>query len=119
MAVTLTENDGILEVRVTGKLTDEDYQQFVPAFESLANRHGKIRLLFEMVDFHGWTAVALWDDVKFDMAHFSAIERLAFVGDARWERGMALFCQPFTTATIRFFESAAIQEARDWLSSEP
>src|SRR5690349_17372845 len=63
MPVTLTEkNDGrILEVQVTGKLSHED-GHLVPAFERLVREHGKLGVLFEMVDFHGWEAGALWDD---------------------------------------------------------
>jgi hypothetical protein len=117
MATTLNEiNDSkVLEVQVTGRLTHDDYQRFTPAFERLVKQHGKIRLLFKMVDFHGWEAGALWDDIKFDVKHFSDIERLAMVGDKKWEQGMSAFCRPFTTAKIRYFDSAAIEEARAWL----
>lgn len=78
--------------------------------------HGKIRVLFHMTDFHGWETAALWDDIKFDIKHFADIERLAMVGDKRWEQGMAVFCRPFTTATIRYFDQSQIDEARRWLS---
>jgi hypothetical protein len=116
--VVLNEKDGgkVLEVQVSGKLTHADYQRFVPAFENLAKKHGTIRVLFEMTDFHGWNAGALWDDLKFEVKHFADIERLALVGDKKWEKGMAAFCRPFTTAKIRFFDRAAAQEARDWLA---
>ena len=117
MAIKLVEKqDGkVLEVEVSGKLVHDDYQRFVPEFERLVQQHGKIRVLFEMVDFHGWEAAALWDDVKFDLKHFSDIERLAIVGDKKWEKGMSVFCRPFTTAQIRYFDRAAISEARAWI----
>lgn len=121
MPVTLTEkNDGrILEVQVTGKLSHEDYGHLVPAFERLVREHGKLGVLFEMVDFHGWEAGALWDDIKFDVKHFSDIERLAMVGDSKWEQGMSMFCRPFTTAAIRYFDRSAIAQARTWLEGGP
>lgn len=77
--------------------------------------HGKVRILFDMVDFHGWKAGALWEDVKFDCTHFSAIERLAIVGDKQWEKGMAVFCRPFTSAKLHYFDRSRIEEARAWL----
>lgn len=119
MPTRLTERDGgkVLEVGVSGKLTHGDYEHFVPAFERLAKQHGKIRVLFEMTDFHGWDAGALWDDIKFDLKHFADIERLAMVGNKKWEQGMSVFCRPFTTATIRYFDHAAIEDARTWLAS--
>jgi hypothetical protein len=71
MAIKLNETNGgkVLEVQVTGKLTHEDYQHFVPEFERILKDHGKIRVLFEMVNFHGWEGVAMWDDIKFDVKH--------------------------------------------------
>ena len=121
MAAQLTETNGgrVLEVQVSGKLTDEDYKRFVPAFERLVKSHGKIRVLFEMVDFHGWELGALWDDIKFDAKHFKDIDMLAMVGDKTWEKAMSAFCRPFTTATIRYFDRAAIGEARAWLEGPP
>ena len=120
MGVQLNETDSgkVLEVKVSGKLTHEDYAHFVPEFERLVKEHGKIRVLFEMVDFHGWTGGALWDDIKFDLRHFSDIDRLAMVGDKKWEKGMSLFCRPFTTAAIQYFDQAAGDAARSWLTTD-
>jgi hypothetical protein len=120
MAIQLNEKNAtkVLTVRVSGKLTKEDYERFIPAFEKLVIEHGKIRALFEMVDFHGWEASALWQDIKFDAKHFTDIERLAMVGDKKWEKGMSVFCKPFTTAKIRYFDHAQIDGARTWLKSE-
>lgn len=110
-----TNNGKVLEVTVSGKLTHEDYSHFVPEFEKCVGRYGKIRVLFEMRDFHGWDAHGLWDDIKLDVKHFSDIERIAMVGDKSWEKGMSLFCRPFTTAQIRYFNASELEEARRWL----
>ena len=120
MSVEIHEaaQDQYVEVTLSGKLTKEDYGRFLPAIEAAIDRHGKIRLLVVMHDFHGWTAGALWEDLKFDWKHFSHIERLAMVGEKRWESGMATFCRPFTRATIQYFDIARIDEARQWLTAE-
>jgi hypothetical protein len=117
MAIKLIEtNDGkVLEVQVAGRLAHEDYLHFVPEFDRLVKQHGKIRVLFEMSQFHGWEAKALWDDIKFDLGHFKDIERLAMVGEQKWQKGMAAFCKPFTTATIRYFDHNQADAARAWL----
>jgi len=89
MPVTKEELEGgnILRVRVTGKLTSQDYLEFAPDFERLVRQHGKLRLLVELRDFHGWDAGALWQDVKFDLKHFNDIERVAILGLHRRQSG--------------------------------
>jgi ubiquinone/menaquinone biosynthesis C-methylase UbiE len=120
MPIRLTErNDGkILEVSASGKLTHRDYQRFAPQFERLVKQYCKIRVLFEMEDFRGWKAAALWDDIKLELKHFNAIERLAIVGSKRWQKWMSEFCRPFTTAEIRYFDRATVNKARTWLEDK-
>ena len=119
MAVELVESsDGrTLEIQVTGKLTKEDYEHFVPRTEAMMEQ-GKIKILMTMHDFHGWDIGALWEDIKFDVKHFGDIERLAIVGDKQWEKGMAMFCKPFTTAKVQYFDISDIESARSWLAED-
>ncbi len=113
------EADGrILHAKATGKLTRSDYERWLPEVEQLIKRHGKVRILFEMHDFHGWEAGALWEDLKFDLKHFKDIDRLAMVGDKRWEHGMALFCKPFTTAKVRYFDQSQSADAKTWIEAD-
>jgi hypothetical protein len=120
MALKVSEKDGgkQFEVTVEGKLTKKDYAVFVPKFEEAVKENGKLRVLFQMVDFHGWEAGAMWADIKFDLKHFKDIERLAMVGDKKWEKGMSVFCKPFTTAKIKYFDVSKLEDARDWLEGD-
>jgi hypothetical protein len=108
----------ILAIDLSGKLTHDDYQQFLPAVERAIQQHGKVRMLIHMHDFHGWTMGALWEDIKFDWKHFSHIERLALVGEMAWERGMAAFCRPFTAAQIRYFDRGDADKADAWIHAD-
>lgn len=117
-AIEIISSDRLLEVRVTGKLTKEFYEEFVPKVDQQIAKFGKLRILFAMHDFHGWTAGALWEDFKFDVKHWKDIERLAVVGESKWQQGMAAFCKPFTKAKIRYFDQGQVAEAREWLTGE-
>ncbi len=119
MSAELKElKDGkLLELHLAGKLNKTDYESLVPVVERLIHKHGKISMLVEMHDFHGWTAGALWEDTKFAAKHFSDINRLAIIGEAKWEKGMSLFCKPFTKAAVRYFEHAQAEVARNWLDA--
>jgi hypothetical protein len=105
----------LLEAVVNGKLTHEDYERFGPKVEQMVKLHGKIRVLFDMIDFHGWEAPALWDDTKFTFKHFSHISHIAMVGDKKWEKAMSSFCKVFTKAEIRYFDWSEVDDARAWL----
>jgi len=118
IAISAENNSNVLKVSVSGKLTTEDYELFVPEIERQIEEHGKIRILFEMHDFHGWTAGALWQDVKFDLKHFRDIERIAMIGEKSWEHGMATFCKPFTSAKIRYFDHEQTDEAQKWIEEK-
>jgi hypothetical protein len=107
--------DSILGFTLSGKLHDEDYKQFVPAVDAAIAARGRVRLLAHFVDFHGWDMHALWDDIKFSTTHCNKMDRIALVGDKRWEKGMATVCKPFTMAKVRYFDAAQIDEAWKWL----
>ncbi|MEO5987821.1 MAG: STAS/SEC14 domain-containing protein [Candidatus Eisenbacteria bacterium] len=120
MPVQLSEEDDgkVLIVDVSGRLTQSDYADLSPAFDRLVRRHGKLKVLFEMSGFHGWDAGAAWEDLKLGVAHFADIERLALVGEKKWQEGLAVFSRPFTKAAIRYFDHADAAEARRWVGEE-
>lgn len=116
VSVELDSDSMILNVRVSGKLTKDDYVTLAPQLEKYVEQHGRLRVLLQTDDFHGWEATALWEDIKFSVRHFNDIERLAMVGEKKWEKGMAMFCKPFTTASIRYFDHDQLEEARSWVA---
>ncbi len=118
VTLSTTQASNVMHLHVSGKLTTDDYQLLGPEVEQLIKKHGKIRILFEMDDFHGWTAGALWEDIKFDLKHFKHIERIAMIGEKAWEHGMATFCRPFTAAKIRYFDRSEADEATEWVLAD-
>jgi len=116
MSVELHEEAGgkILILNLSDTLTKVDYAQFTPEVERAVKVHGKVRMLLRMHGFHGWSLGALWEEAKFDLTHFSHIERLALVGETQCEAGMAVFCKPFTTAKVPYFDESKSDEAMTW-----
>jgi hypothetical protein len=104
--------------KLSGKLHDEDYRHFVPTFETLLNAEGKVRLFVQFEDFHGWDLHAAWDDFRFAMKHYSDFDRIAMVGDRRWEKWMVQVCKPFTKASVRYFDVAQVDDAWAWLRED-
>jgi universal stress protein A len=107
----------VLEVQASGKLGHEDYERFAAEFDRLVKEHGMVSVLFDMVDFHGWTPRALWDDLKLDLRHSGEMKRVAMVGDKQWEKRASMLFRPVTPAQVRYYDRSKIDEARDWVRS--
>ena len=110
-----TGSPQVVGLKLSGTLHDEDYEWFVPMMEGILTVVGKVRLFIQLEDFHGWDLHAAWDDLKFGLKHYSDFERIAMVGDRKWEEWMASLCKPFTTARVMFFDSSAVDAAWKWL----
>lgn len=110
--------DNILTMKISGKLTKDDYDFFVPEIERMINDRSCVRLLIILEDFHGWTTAAAWEDGKFGFRHYSDIERMAIVGENRWEQGMALIVKPFTKATVKYFDVSDLDSAKQWITED-
>jgi hypothetical protein len=108
--------DKVVGFKMSGKLHDEDYKTFVPQVDAAIAKDGKVRILAQFHDFHGWDLKALWDDIKFSTTHCTKIERIALVGEKTWEKWMATVCKPFTMAKIRYFDAGEIDAAKAWLA---
>jgi hypothetical protein len=108
-------SDSVVGFKLSDKLHDADYKQFVPAVDEVVAKHGKARILAQFHDFHGWDLHALWDDIKFSTTHCTKIDRIALVGEKKWEQWMAKVCKPFTMAKIQYFDTADIDKAWAWV----
>lgn len=118
MPLELIENaeTGTLVVKVSGKLTAEDYDAFEPGVDNLIEGTGKIKILFVMKDFQGWDLGAVWEDIKFATKHCRDIEKIAMVGEKTWEKWMAMICKPFTFSSVKYFDAEEESAARSWLA---
>ncbi|WP_152051010.1 SpoIIAA family protein [Tautonia marina] len=111
-----TDSPKLLAFRLSGKLHDEDYRSFVPTIETaLAAAGGKVSLLAQFEDFHGWDLHAAWDDLSLGVKHYSDFERIALVGDKKWQEWMTRFCKPFTRANVKYFDASEVEAAWAWL----
>lgn len=119
MIEVLNRSSGaVLGYRISGKLHDADYKTFVPQIDDSLVEHERLRLLAWLDDFHGWDMQALWDDIKFSTTHCTKMERIAIIGDSKWEELMAKFCKPFTMARIKYFDVNDIESAWAWLEEK-
>lgn len=114
--VNAESDSRIIHASVTGQLQEQDYQLLTVQVEQLLQRHASLRMLAQLTAFEGWSPGAAWEDAKLGYRHFSDFERLAVVGDKRWEEWMVRLSKPFTLADTRFFEPTELDKALAWIA---
>jgi hypothetical protein len=119
MIEKLPESSGnILGYRLQGKLTESDYRDhLVPEMESAMKEYGKIRFVWVMEGFKGWTVGGAWEDFLLGLK-FSSVEKMATVIDESWDEWMTWLFKGFTTLTqteLRFFKQDRLDEAWEWI----
>jgi universal stress protein A len=108
--------DGVVALRVSGKLLHEDYQGFVPKLEEAIAKYGAIRCLIDLTELDGIELRAVWDELRFDLKHATDVSCCAVVGDRAWERWATMAARPiFRKAEVRFFERVDLEQAADWV----
>ncbi|MDQ2868740.1 MAG: STAS/SEC14 domain-containing protein [Verrucomicrobiota bacterium] len=111
----IPEDGNLVRVDVSGKLTQEDYDALIPSLEQVIARHGSMRLLFVMENFHGWDAGAAWDDFRFGITHASKVGRVAMVGEKSWQKWMAKLGSYFSRDAVKYFDHSQMAEAERWV----
>lgn len=107
--------DNTYALRVSGKITHEDYENLLPQLEELITENEKISLLVEFDNFKGADFAAVKDDFNFSRKHNNDFEKLAIVGDKKWLKWMTFLSSPFIKGGIKYFERSDLQMAWDWL----
>ena len=106
----------VLGVRVSGTITGDDYERFRPVLDERVREFGTVRLLIHMDDFHGWGDLdALWEDAKLDAAHYADVERLAMVGEERWQDWVTRLTDLFAPGDVRYFDEDDLAASWAWI----
>ena len=82
--IQIEENIDKIYIVATGKLDDTDYDKMLPLLWQKIEQHEQISWYFEMQDFEGWSASALWRDAKFDLKNKEHLKKVAIVGQKKW-----------------------------------
>lgn len=111
------EEGNLIRVEVHGKLTQEDYDELIPAWEETIARHGSMRLLLVMENFHGWDLGTAWDDFRFSTEHAGKIERVAAVGEKTWEQWLMKLGSLLPGEDLKYFDMSDLTKAEVWVRS--
>ena len=108
----------LLQLTVRGILKKADYDRIIQIAKESIEREGKVRVLVFLEAFEGWERHEDWGDVSFMTEQGQHIEKMAIVGDEKWQDDAFGFtAKGFRATAIEFFTPSRLSEARTWLSS--
>jgi hypothetical protein len=108
----------VVGYKVVGKVTAEDYQQLEPEVQALVDKYDDgVCLLLDLQAFAGEEAKAWLPDLRFGHRFHDKINKMAIVGDKRWEEWLTALCDPFYAKDAQFFHSDETDKAWAWLRS--
>lgn len=108
----------IVEIDMYGKLTHEDYEVMIPVIERAISAAGEkeFDIVVDMRDFEGWELEAAFDDFKFGMEIKDSFDKMAVVGDEKWEEWSVEAMSHLTKGEMKFFRD--YDEAYRWIMSK-
>ena len=120
MGAEITNVSGnVLTLRVNGTLTQPELSSMQAAVAAIFGGEGQWRVLVLTDKFLGWERGGSWDDFSFQSEQDAHIERMAIVGERKWEELTLLFtAKGLRTFSIQYFDPAQAATARAWLIAD-
>lgn len=119
-AQIIATTDGIVTVKISGKLAQPDLLAVQQEAAKILHSGGRAGVLIIVEDFQGWEKEGDWGDLSFQLHNDSQIARMAMVGDRKWEDLALLFvAKGIRKFPIEFFPPSEMARARAWLTESP
>lgn len=111
-------SNGILTMEVSGRLSEGELAAAQSQVGEFVRKQGKVRILVLVHAFEGWERGGEWDDAEYQAQTDPHVEKMAIVGEQRWEDLALLFVsQGLRPFPIEYFRTGELVQARNWLSA--
>ena len=107
----------VIPLRFSGLFTWKDYtDSLVPLIDAAAKDHEKLKLLCVLDQyFDGYSAGAMWDDMRFGFSHLTTFSKLALVTDIDWIRKSAKLFGGLMPTEVMVFDVEDLDDAKKWI----
>lgn len=111
------EENGVWVLHISGALRKEELDAAQAVGISTMGPQDTAKVLVMVAgDFCGWVGDEVWNDMTFFVEHGDRIEKIAIVGEPKWEARMLMFTGAgFRRAPVKYFTRDQLAEARAWL----
>lgn len=107
----------VVEIKVLGRVTENDMNNILPKLEAFIDKHGTIRMVEVIERLEGFDPTTILDGMKFDAKHIRDISHVAIVTDIPWLGFMTNVADVFIPTIVRKFDMDDLDKARDWVRS--
>ena len=116
MLEKLGESSGpVVGYKVLGKVTVEDYRKLEPDIQTLVDDYDSVCLLLDLQEFAGEEVKAWLPDLRFGHRFHDSINKMAIIGDKRWQKWVTALASPWYARDAKFFHPEETDEAWAWL----
>jgi hypothetical protein len=116
-AEIISNTGGLVTAKISGKLTYSELTALQKSVISIIGREGGIRTLIIAEDFLGWDKSGDWEDISFQDTSDPYINKMAIVGEKKWEELALLFTgKGFREFPIEYFLPTELSKAQAWLT---
>jgi hypothetical protein len=117
MSVEIVDTaDGILTIKIAGEFTQPDLAAAQKRAADVLSRQGKMPVLVLNEQVETWSKEGDWGDLSFQVENDQYIEKMAIVGDKKWQDLALIFVgKTFREFPIEYFSTEELAKARAWL----
>jgi hypothetical protein len=113
-----SSTDSCVVVKFSGKVTGEEYRQFLDAVDERLKANQKINMVAELSEFEFYGDFeAFKEDFHFGVKEYRKVARAAFVGDQRWIEMFIKLLGPLYRAAEKQFSAGRLDEAVAWATA--
>ena len=118
MSAEIVEVTGnVVICRVRGELRYAEFAAVQRKVAEIIQAAGKVRFMVIAENFQGWEESEGWGDMSFQLEHDGDIERMAIVGEERWEELVNAFVnRDMREFPIEYFPPTGLAQARAWIA---
>ncbi len=109
-------DESIIAIKASETLSKKDFDKLAPALKDFAERSQDSHLLMILERFKGWEDVsAFWEDLKLDAEFIGEFDRIAIVGEMKWQKWGTNLLDSLTNNELKFFDIKNADGAWLWL----
>ena len=110
------KEEGCITIKISGVLKRSELAQMERVAIEAMGPARKLKFLILTESFQGWDNKSNWEDVSFQAEHDDQIEKIAIVGEKRWQELAEMFTgKGLRSVDIRYFTPSDTAAARAWI----